>query len=46
VSKAHAADPVAVPRGDIESLTAGTISIMRNGLEQALTEQQLANLIA
>ncbi len=39
-------DPVAVQRSDIESMTASTVSIMPNGLEQAFTEQQLADVIA
>lgn len=39
-------DPVAVPRSDIESMTAGTVSIMPNGLEEVFNEQQLADVIA
>lgn len=39
-------DPVAIPRSDIEQLLPGTVSIMPNGLDQALTEQQLADVVA
>ena len=39
-------DPVAVPREEIEELAPATVSIMPNGLEQALTEAELADVIA
>ena len=39
-------DPVLVPRGEIEEITPSTVSIMPNGLEQALSETELADVIA
>jgi len=39
-------DPVAVPRDDIEELKASALSIMPNGLEKALSESELADVIA
>ncbi len=39
-------EPVAVPRDDIEELTPGAVSIMPNGLEKALSESDLADVIA
>ena len=42
----NANDEVRVLRTDIESLTPGTISVMPSGLDQQLTKQDLADLIA
>jgi putative heme-binding domain-containing protein len=39
-------DPVAIPRAEIEELAPSTVSLMPNGLEQALTEAELADVIA
>jgi len=39
-------DPVVVRRGDAELVAPSTVSIMPQGLEQALSEQQLADVIA
>jgi putative heme-binding domain-containing protein len=39
-------DPVAVPRAEITVLQPSTVSIMPKGLEQTLTEQQLADVVA
>ena len=39
-------DPITLPRKDIDEMTAGTISIMPNGLDKALTESELADVIA
>ena len=38
--------PIAVPRTEIEQLVPSTVSLMPKGLDQALTEQQLADVIA
>ena len=42
----QAGEPVMVAREDIEELVPSTVSIMPKGLEQALGEQDLADLIA
>lgn len=39
-------EPIAIARGDIDELASGTVSIMPSGLEQALNEAELADLIA
>ena len=39
-------DPMIVRRQDVELVAPGTVSIMPQGLEQALTEEQLADVIA
>jgi len=39
-------DPIAVPRDDIEEMVVGTVSTMPNGLEKALSESELADVIA
>ncbi len=39
-------DPVVIRRGDVEVIAPSTVSIMPQGLEQALTEEQLADVIA
>jgi len=39
-------EPIAIPRNEIEQLVPSTVSLMPKGLEQALTEQQLADVIA
>ncbi len=39
-------DPIIVRRQDVELVAPGTVSIMPQGLEQALTEEQLADVIA
>jgi len=38
--------PIAISREDIESIRPSTVSIMPNGLEKALTEKELADIIA
>ena len=38
--------PVAISRDDIDELAPSTVSIMPNGLDKALTRQQLADVIA
>ncbi len=38
--------PIPIARDDIDSLLPSTVSIMPNGLEKALTEKELADLIA
>lgn len=39
-------EPIVVPRREIESVTPDTVSIMPKGLEQALTEKELADVVA
>ena len=39
-------EPIAIPRDEIETMSPSTVSLMPQGLEQALTEQQLADVIA
>jgi len=39
-------DPITLPRKDIDEMVAGTVSIMPNGLDKALTESELADVIA
>ena len=39
-------EPVVVPRSEIESVNPATVSIMPKGLEQALTEKELADVVA
>lgn len=39
-------EPVVVPRNEIESVNPATVSIMPKGLEQALTEKELADVVA
>lgn len=39
-------DPVAIPRSEIDELTASSVSIMPNGMEKALTETELADVVA
>ena len=39
-------EEVRIPRGDIEEIRPSTVSIMPSGLDQQLTTQQLADLIA
>jgi putative membrane-bound dehydrogenase-like protein len=39
-------EPMAIPRGQIDALEPGTVSIMPKGLEQALSKQELADVIA
>ena len=39
-------DPIAVPRDQIEQMQPSTVSLMPKGLDQALSEQQLADVIA
>ena len=39
-------EPVVVPRSQVESVTPATVSIMPKGLEQALTEKELADVVA
>jgi putative heme-binding domain-containing protein len=41
-----ATEETRIPRGDIESVSPGTVSIMPAGLDQQLSEQDLADLIA
>jgi hypothetical protein len=37
---------VRIPRGDVEELRPGTVSLMPSGFDQQLTPQDLADLIA
>ena len=39
-------EPVVVRRGDVDLVAPSTVSIMPQGLEQALSEQQLADVVA
>ena len=39
-------EPLAIPREDIDEISPSTTSIMPNGLEQALSESELADVIA
>ncbi|MBT5599226.1 MAG: c-type cytochrome [Planctomycetaceae bacterium] len=39
-------DPITLARNDIDEMAAGTVSIMPNGLDKALTESELADVIA
>jgi putative heme-binding domain-containing protein len=39
-------EPIGVPRDEIEQLVPSMVSLMPKGLDQALTEQQLADVIA
>ncbi|MBI1313442.1 sulfatase-like hydrolase/transferase [bacterium] len=39
-------EPIAIRRSEIDVLTPSTVSIMPQGLEQALTEEQLADVVA
>ena len=39
-------DPVTIARKDIEELIPGTVSIMPKGLDEALSSQQIADLVA
>ena len=39
-------DPVTVPRDQIEELIPGTVSVMPKGLDEELTAQQIADLVA
>ncbi|MCI0492535.1 MAG: HEAT repeat domain-containing protein, partial [Planctomycetes bacterium] len=39
-------DPIAIPQDDIEQIVPDVVSIMPAGLDQVLTEQQLADVIA
>jgi putative membrane-bound dehydrogenase-like protein len=39
-------EPVVIPRGQVESVTPATVSIMPKGLEQALSEKELADVVA
>jgi putative heme-binding domain-containing protein len=41
-----ATEEVRVPRKDIDEITPGTVSVMPSGLDQQLTKQELADLIA
>ena len=42
----NATDEVRINRADIEEVTPGTVSVMPSGLDQQLTRQELADLIA
>ena len=42
----NATDEVRVARADIEGVTPGTVSVMPSGLDQQLSRQELADLIA
>jgi hypothetical protein len=42
----NATEEVRIARKDIDELTPGTISVMPSGLDQQLTKQELADLIA
>jgi putative heme-binding domain-containing protein len=42
----NATEEVRIARADIEELTPGTVSVMPSGLDQQLTRQELADLIA
>jgi len=39
-------DPVTVSRDDIEELVPGTVSVMPKGLDEELSTQQIADLVA
>ncbi len=39
-------DPVTVPRVDVDELVPSTISIMPKGLDEQITPQQIADLVA
>ena len=39
-------EPVIVPRDQVESVTPSTVSVMPNGMEKALTEKELADVVA
>ncbi len=39
-------DPVTVARGDVEELVPSTVSIMPKGLDETLTPQQIADMVA
>ncbi|HVK18692.1 MAG TPA: PVC-type heme-binding CxxCH protein [Fimbriiglobus sp.] len=41
-----ATEEVRIPRKDIDELTPGTVSVMPSGLDQQLTKQELADLLA
>jgi putative membrane-bound dehydrogenase-like protein len=41
-----ATEEVRIPRADIDELTPGTVSVMPSGLDQQLTRQELADLLA
>ncbi len=41
-----ATEDIRIPRGDIDTFKAGTVSIMPAGLDQQLTKQELADLLA
>ncbi|VTS08314.1 PVC-type heme-binding CxxCH protein [Tuwongella immobilis] len=42
----NAVDEIRIPRGDIEEITPGQVSVMPSGLDQQLSKQELADLIA
>ncbi len=46
VIQQQSGDPVTIPRDDIEILSPSDVSIMPKGLEENLSEQQLADLVA
>lgn len=46
IIRQQASDPVSIPLGQVEELVPTTVSIMPNGLEKALTEAELADVIA
>ena len=39
-------DPITVSRNEVEELIPSTVSIMPKGLEEALTAQQIADIVA
>ena len=41
-----ATEDIRIPRGDIDTFKAGTVSVMPAGLDQQLTKQELADLLA
>jgi putative heme-binding domain-containing protein len=42
----NATEEVRIPRGEIEEMKPGTVSIMPAGLDQQLSPQDLADLVA
>ena len=41
-----ATEEARIPRGDIDTFKPGTVSVMPAGLEQQITKQELADLLA
>ncbi|MFP6763244.1 MAG: dehydrogenase, partial [Planctomycetaceae bacterium] len=39
-------EPVVIPRNQVESITPSTVSVMPNGMDKALTEKDLADVVA